>query len=198
MVFDARFVCVKMVNATRRPRRRFRRVLVSVCLILIAAVIAGLPVYVRPQVDRLRHADAILVLGGPGYRRYMFGLDLGAQGWAPHVVISNPKGPDDPWLTRFCATPQAGFDLHCFIPDPPTTKGEGRELRHLASQHGWRTVIIVTLQPHISRARFVLEHCFDGELVMVAIPVQLSVFEWAFHYVYQTAGYARAVLQPGC
>jgi hypothetical protein len=32
----------------------------------------------------------------------------------------------------------------------------------------------------------------------VAIPVQLSVFEWAFHYVYQTAGYVRAVLQPGC
>jgi hypothetical protein len=31
-----------------------------------------------------------------------------------------------------------------------------------------------------------------------AIPVQLSVFEWAFHYAYQTAGYARAVLQTGC
>jgi uncharacterized SAM-binding protein YcdF (DUF218 family) len=182
-------------------RRRFGRVLVSLCLVLIAliaAVIAGLPVYVRPQVDRLRHADAILILGGPDYRRYTFGLDLGAQGWAPNVVVSNPKGADDPWLTRFCATPQAGFDLHCFTPDPPTTKGEGRELRRLASQHGWRTVIVVTLRPHVSRARFILEHCLDGELVMVAIPVQLSVFEWAFHYVYQTAGYLRAMLQPGC
>jgi hypothetical protein len=26
----------------------------SVCLLLIAAVIGGLPVYVRPQIDRLR------------------------------------------------------------------------------------------------------------------------------------------------
>ena len=158
-------------HATHR-RRRFRRVLVWVCLLLVVAALAGLPVYVRPQVDRLRHADAILVLGGPDYRRYTFGLDLGEQGWAPNVVISNPKGAGDPWLTRFCATPQAGFDLHCFTPDPRTTKGEGRELRRLASQHGWRTVMVVTLRPHISRARFILEHCFDGELVMVASPVR--------------------------
>ena len=184
-------------HATRR-RRRFRRVLVSVCLLLVVAVVAGLPVYVRPQVDRPRHADAILILGGPDYRRYTFGLDLGAQGWAPNVVVSNPSGADDPWLTRYCRIPHAGFELHCFVPDPPTTKGEGRELRRLASQHGWRTVIVVTLRPHISRARFILEQCFDGELVMVAIPVQLSVFEWTFNYVYQTAGYVRAVLQPGC
>ncbi len=187
-------------HATHR-RRRFRRVLVSVCLMLVVAVVAvvaGLPVYVRPQVDPLRHADAILILGGPDYRRYTFGLDLSAQDWAPNVVVSNPKGTDDAWLTRFCATPQAGFDLHCFIPDPPSTKGEGRELRRLASQHGWRTVIVVTLRPHISRARFILEQCFDGDLVMVAIPVQLSVFEWAFHYGYQTLGYVRAMLQPGC
>ena len=184
-------------HATHR-RRRLRRVLVSVCVMLIATVIAGLPVYVRPQVDRLRHADAILILGGPDYRRYTFGLDLGALGWAPTVVVSNPHGADDPWLTRFCAAPQTRFELHCFTPDPPTTKGEGRELRRLASQHGWRTVIVVTLRPHISRARFILEQCFDGDLVMVAIPAQLSVFEWTFHYVYQTAGYVRAVLQPGC
>ena len=69
------------------------------------------------------------------------------------------------------------FELYCFAPDPPTTKGEGRELRRLASQHRWRTVIVVTLRPHISRARFILEKCFDGELVMVAIPIQLSVFD---------------------
>ena len=182
-------------------RRRFGRVLVSLCLVLIAlivTVVAGVPVYVRPQIDRPRHADAILILGGPDYQRYTFGLDLGARGWARNVVVSNPHGADDPWLTRFCAAPQTRFELHCFNPDPPTTKGEGRELARLASEHGWRTVIVVTLRPHISRARFILEQCFDGDLVMVAIPVQLSVFEWTFNYVYQTAGYVRAVLQPGC
>ena len=40
------------------------RWLVSLCAILIAVVMAGLPVYVRPQIDPLRRADAIFVLGG--------------------------------------------------------------------------------------------------------------------------------------
>jgi hypothetical protein len=71
-------------------RLRIRWVVVPVCLLLIAAVIGGLPVYVRPQVDPPRHADAILVLGGDGFRRYPFGIDLGMQGWAPKVVLSDP------------------------------------------------------------------------------------------------------------
>jgi uncharacterized SAM-binding protein YcdF (DUF218 family) len=181
-----------------RLRRWIRRVITSVCLVLIAALIGGLPVYVRPQIDRLRHADAIFILGGYGDLRYSFGLELGMQGWARNVVVSNPRGKDDPWLTGYCATRHAGFDLKCFSPDPPTTKGEGRELRRLASQFAWRTVIVVTFPPQISRARFILERCFDGDLVMVASPEHLPAHRWVFEYVYQTAGYARAVLQPGC
>ena len=183
----------------RRPPRRIRRWVIVVCVLLIAAVIGGLPVYVRPQIDPLRHADAIFVLGGYGYGRYPFGLRARRQqGWAPTVVVSNPNGPEDPWLTEYCATPHPGLNLHCFIPDPPTTKGEGRELRRLAAKHGWRTVIVVTFRPHISRARFILEQCFDGDLVMVASPARVSAPRWAFEYVYQTAGYVRAVLQPSC
>lgn len=185
------------VGAARR-RRRLRIGALSVCLVLLAAAIAGLPVYVRPQADHPRTADAIVILGGPDYRRYSFGFGLGADGWAPNVVVSNPNGADDPYLTDYCAARHPEFNLMCFIPDPETTKGEGRELRRLATQYGWRTVIVVTIRPHISRARFILEQCFDGELVMVALPVRMSFFEWMFHYAYQSAGYARAILQPGC
>jgi hypothetical protein len=63
------------MSATRR-RRRVRITLLSLCLALIGAVVAGVPVYVRPQIDSLRHADAILILGGPDYERYRYGLDL--------------------------------------------------------------------------------------------------------------------------
>ncbi len=178
--------------------RVLRRVLLPTCLLLVAAVIAGLPVYVRPQVDRLRHADAIMILGGPNYHRYTYGLQLGNQGWAPNVVVSNPHGADDIWLTKFCATPQDRFQLKCFTPTPTTTRGEGQELRRLASAYGWRTIIVVTLLPHISRARFILGKCFDGDLIMVPIPNRMSLPIWAFQYVYQTAGYARALVQPGC
>jgi hypothetical protein len=176
-----------------RRWRLVRRWLVSLCVLLVAAVMAGLPVYVRPQIDPLRHADAILVLGGLPYDRYPFGIRLGEQGWAPIVVLSI-----DRWLTRLCATPHPHFNLRCFMPDPPSTKGEAQELHRLAVHYGWRTVIVVTFRPHISRARFVLEQCFDGNLVMVESPAHLSAREWAYQYVYQTAGYARAVLETNC
>ncbi len=178
-------------------RLRIRWVVVPVCLLLIAAVIGGLPLYVRPQVDPLRHADAILVLGGDGFSRYPFGVDLGMQGWAPKVVLSNPEA-DNEWLTKACNTPHSGIEVDCFVPDPPTTLGEGRELRRLAERYRWRSVIVVTFTPHISRARFILQRCFDGELIMVASPTHLSLLDWPAEYVYQTAGYVRAALQPGC
>lgn len=181
-----------------RLRRRVRRLVVLAALLLTTVIVAGSPVYVHPQIDPLRHADAILILGGKDYRRYPFGMELGTQGWAPNLVVSNPNGPDDQWLTHYCATPNAKFQLRCFVPDPPTTKGEGRELHRLASRYGWHTVIVVTFRPHISRARFILQHCFDGDLIMVASPADISVPGWAFEYLYQTAGYAREVLQPGC
>jgi hypothetical protein len=183
---------------------RIRRVMVAVCVLLIAAVIGGLPVYVRPQVDPLRHADAILIIGGDGWGRYPFGVELGVQGWAPTVALSwshPPKDawhPGDTWVAQQCATPHPQLNVYCFTPDPPTTKGEGQELRRLAARYGWRTVIVVTSRPHISRARFILERCFDGDLIMVASPAHISVLSWAYQYVYQTAGYLRAVLQPGC
>ena len=184
--------------AAYRRRRCFRRFAALVCVLVIAAVIGGLPVYVRPQVDPLRHADAILILGGEGDSRYLVGLDLGLKGWAPTVLASNPMAPEDPSLADYCTARHRGLDLRCFVPDPGTTKGEGRDLRRLAAQHGWRTVIVVTFRPHISRARFVLEQCFDGDLVMVASPAQISFVRWIFEYIYQTAGYLRAALQPGC
>lgn len=179
-------------------RRAARRVLAAGCLLLVMAVVAGIPVYVRPQIDPLRHADAILILGGSGYQRYPFGIGLAEQGWAPKLLVSNPNGPQDPWLRDFCATSHPKLNMQCFVPDPPTTKGEGRELRRLAAENGWRTIIVVTFRPHVSRARYILEQCFDGQLIMVDNPTDLSAARWALEYVFQTAGYLRAAVQPGC
>lgn len=177
--------------------RRLRRTAAGFCIVVVIAAAAGYPVYVRPQIDPIRKADAVFILGGPGYGRYPLGLELGTQGWAPTVVVSNPNGPRDPWLTEQCAHPQT-FQLICFVPEPPTTKGEGRELRQLAAEHGWRRVIVVTFRPHISRARSVLRRCFDGELIMVEPADRLSTERWVLEYIYQTLGYMRATLDRGC
>lgn len=166
-------------------------------MLLVAVVIGAWPVYVRPQIDHLRHADAIFMLGGPGQDRFKFAVDLVYQGWAPELVLST-SASREPWLVEFCRKPWPGLKVDCITADPPTTKGEGRELRRLAEKYNWRTVIVVTWLPHISRARFILKRCFDGDLVMVASPANLSVTGWAYQYVYQTAGYMRAAVERGC
>ncbi|NDZ93633.1 YdcF family protein [Streptomyces sp. SID6673] len=187
-----------------RQRSRFRswilirRAIVSICVLLVAVLVAGLPVYVFPQTDYIRRADAIIVLGGVGYDRYPYAFKLGAEAWAPVVVVSNANGTRDPWLTRYCGEPHAEFHLHCFVPEPRTTSGEAHELGRLAREFNWHTVIAVTSRPHISRARYILRRCFDGELIMVSSPGHISPLRWVAEYGYQTAGYARAALREDC
>ena len=73
--------------------RRWARIAVALLLVGVVAGVAGYPVYVRPRVDPLRKADAILVVGGAApQQRYRYGFELARQGWAPHLVLSNPDG----------------------------------------------------------------------------------------------------------
>jgi uncharacterized SAM-binding protein YcdF (DUF218 family) len=179
---------------------RERRATTSISALVVAALVilvvaAGYPVYVRPQIDPLRKADAILIVGGADpLPRYRYGFELVGQGWAPHLVVSDP----DRQLGKACAATHVGFTVECFVPDPRTTLGEARELRRLASERHWRTVIVVAYPPHISRARFIMERCFDGALIMAAAPLRLSIAEWAWMYGYQSAGYLKSLFAAGC
>lgn len=164
-------------------------------LVVGAVAAAGYPVYVEPKVDKPRAADAILVVGGdapePRFRR---GLELARQGLAPHLVLSNPGGQ----VQHHCNDDIAGVAVECFDPEPRSTLGEARKLGRLAAERNWRTVMVVTYTPHISRARYIMQSCFDGELVMVEVPIRLPVTSWAWMYLYQSAGYVKAFLGPGC
>jgi len=182
---------------TRRGRRVLT-IVASVSLAVLVAFAAGYRAYVVPQLDYVRPADAILVLGGHGYERYPYGIELALQGLAPRVVMSTTAGDRDIWLQDLCRHQRYQFTVTCFRPDPGTTKGEARELRRLAAEQGWRSVIVVTYRPHISRARYILQQCFEGRLIMTESNADLSVEDWVWAYVYQTAGYVRAALQPGC
>lgn len=179
-------------------RRRGWRWVLAAMVVVLALVAAGWSVYVRPPRDEVHPADAILVLGGPGATRYSVGLEYALEGYAPRVVISNPIGSESVWLTDLCTHRRYEFSVSCFEPEPPTTRGEARELRRLAQSEGWGSVIVVTQTPHITRARYILGRCFDGELMVVDSMDDLSAWDWAWGYVYQTAGYIRAALQTGC
>ena len=180
-------------------KSRVLRTLAGLLILVMVLAAAGYPVYVRPQIDQPRPADAILVLGGTASaQRYLTGLELAEQGLAPTVVLSNPYRPSDPVLDGLCTQTQSRFTVECFAPEPRTTLGEGRELRRMAAENGWRTVIVVTSTPHVSRARYIIGKCFHGELVMVATPPRLSLPGWAWLYMYHSAGYVKSWLQGIC
>lgn len=146
----------------------------------------------------LRPADAIFVLGGVGDERYTLALEHALEGYAPQVVFSNPNAAEAIWLRDLCSHRRYSFTVSCIEPDPPTTRGEARALRHLVEVNNWHSVIVVTWTPHISRARWILQRCFHGDLIMDAAGTELLPTDWVWSYVYQTAGYVRAALQSGC
>lgn len=161
--------------------------------VVVLVVVALWPVYVRPQREEPAPADAILVLGGAHDGREALGLRLAQEGYAPRVLISNPY-EDSPLINRICHGGYS-FEVVCFDPSPRTTRGEARYLADQARAHGWDRVIVVTFTPHISRARYVLGKCWDGETLFVDTRPDLGLPRWAYDYVYQSAGYVKAVFE---
>lgn len=174
------------------------RLILALLLTGIALTAAGAPVYVFPPEDPVRRADAIVVLGGHDDRRYSFGLHLAELGYAPNLVMSNPDGDQDAWLTNLCTSERFAFTVSCFDPDPSTTEGEALAVGALAVDHGWRSIIVVTMKAHVARARYIVGKCFPGDLIMVASPARMSPGYWVYTYGYQTFGYVKNAPRDPC
>lgn len=186
-------------TADRRPRWR-RRVLLAVIAIAVLTtgfLTAGWRVYMHPQTDPLRPADAIVVLGGTPYERFDVGLDLAKRGYAPYLLIAQSTGANDRNMDKYCKG-HFTFTVSCFIPDPWTTEGEAQEIRAKAQELGWHHIIVITFTPHVSRARYIVGKCFDGELTMVASPTPSGVAFWSWMFIRQSGSYVKAFLTPGC
>lgn len=182
---------------SERQRNRLLAGSAAVIAILVVLTACGWPIYVRPQVDPLRPADAIVVLGGTPYERFDVGLDLAQRGYAPQLVISRSTGANDPVMDKYC---DGGFtfQVSCFEPDPWTTQGEAQEIARRAQQYGWKHIIVVTFTPHVSRARYIIGKCFDGELTMIASPSPSGLRFWSWMYLRQSGGYLKAFSESGC
>ena len=184
-------------NPSGRRRRRMWLALLVICVLAAGWVALGWKVYRHPQTDPLRHADAIVVLGGTPYERFDLGLKLAQQGYAPYLLISQSTGANDRKMDKYCHG-HFTFTVKCFIPDPWTTEGEAQEIRADAGRYGWHHIIVITFTPHVSRARYIVEKCFDGQITMVASPAPSGFFFWTWMFVRQSGSYVKAFLTPGC
>jgi hypothetical protein len=167
-------------------------------LLLLGWLTFGWLVIGNPKVDPPTHADAIVILGSPeenGRIEVAEGM-LGAH-VANQLVISL-NSPNQWRAYHLCMHPPTGATVTCFQPHPSTTRGEAEEVRRLAQQHGWTSIVVVTSTFHVSRARLTFTRCFTGKVYMAAARRDIGPITWAHQYVYQTLAYVKAVLQSGC
>ncbi len=156
--------------------------------------------HARP--DPLATVDAIVVLGGEHDGREAYGLKLAGQGYAPTVLMSDPYGPRDPVMKRYCRR-QADIEVICRPPVPSTTRGEALMTRALAEQRGWRSVIVISWRYHLPRARRIFDVCFgapDRSVIMRDVPrtYRFSVAQWQYTFLYQYGGFVKAEVQGSC
>ncbi len=116
--------------------------------------------------DRVTHADAVVVLSGGRSDRLPKGLELVQSGVAPTLVISDGRAQGYPQANKLCRGGQP-FRVICFLPDPYSTRGEAEGIARLARKYHWRSLVVVTSRYHVFRARVLVERCFHGPLAVV-------------------------------
>lgn len=184
--------------------RRFRKLVVAATVTLVTAIaavgIVGYPIFNKSRVDPVRSVDAIIVLGGEHDGREVYAFGLARQGVSRNVVLSDSYGSGDKKMAGYCATTDSRFTVTCVRPQPSTTRGEALFTRELAAQHGWTSIMVISWRYHLPRARYIFSQCFDGDISMRPVPrkYDFSLAEWESTYLYQTVGFAKAVVQGSC
>ena len=174
-------------------RRRVGWIVAVALVELLVISIATVRLFVRPDTGMPARVDAIVVLGGDGYRVDL-GLDLARAGRTRYLVLSRGL----PWIQPgLCGLHYYDATVLCFQPDPATTQGEAEYAAQLARQRGWRTLALITTPDQAWRARLRFERCFAGPVYAVTTPLPGS--EWPYAIAYQWAATVKAeVFNQGC
>ncbi len=149
------------------------------------------------DVDQPRRADAIFVLGPYLDPRASQAIELAQRLGVEHVAYSVGDTPGQIDGGR-CVDVPRGIQVTCFVPSPYTTRGEARELRKLAAARHWKSVIVLAPRAQISRAQMLIDRCYSGKVQMVRTPDTYGASDWAYEFVHQSGGVAKALVEPGC
>ncbi|MFL6144994.1 MAG: YdcF family protein [Labedaea sp.] len=138
-----------------------------------------------PLPDR---ADAIIELGGPGFRDDD-ALALAREHRAPVLVQSTVVEEAG---TDRCLPPVPDVTILCFHAEPPTTRGEAQSIGALAERYHWRSIILVTTPDHAWRARLRVSRCFPGQVYVSTSA--LPPLYWFRQIPYQWGASTKALL----
>lgn len=148
--------------------------------------------YVPPE------ADAIVVLGGSDDRARL-GEDLRRLGVSERLVVSIVQGARSTReLTAATLCREAGPQVTCFSPDPPTTRGEAAFVARLAEREEWGYVVVVTAAHHGRRAKMLFDQCVDARIEVIGSRRPTNLFEDAWHVIHETGGILDLLRDPEC
>lgn len=191
-------------TATARPsRRRARRItliaLATIATLFITWLAFAIRIVVFPTQDVAEPADAIVVIGPTTQWRQDYAKRLADDGIADTVALMTSSTDLD---NAYCAPGAIAPETICFRPDPFTTQGEATWVRDQAEARGWDSIVVITMDAHIERARFIFAQCL-GDDVKVAFPGQpdnsLDLRHTLYNFAYQTVAWAKAIfITPGC
>lgn len=164
-------------------------VAVAVVLVLLhAPILRSIGTWLRVE-DPLAKADAIVVLAGGTPRREMTAATLWKEGWAPRVIISRPRErPDileliERGIRRYDQQGEANQALQAFgvpaadivqVPEiSRTTEPELALVRDLATERGYKRVILVSSPEHTKRVKRIwIKQARAGSPEAVVIPAR--------------------------
>jgi len=151
-----------------------RRAFLVVAVVVVAAWVAVAVRFVLwPAQDRVRQADAVVVLAGD-HLRLGKALELMTRRVAPTLVISDGLAPGWRQANRLCRG-GARFRVVCFRASPYSTRGGAEAVARLASARGWQSVVVVTSTYHVTRARLLFRRCVDGRVAVTGAAYQRSL-----------------------
>lgn len=192
----------KQLNGARRLSTLLFRAAVCFAAGLLLWLTACVCLFVAPRTDLPKRADVLFVLAPQGDRT-QYAKQLMDQGIAETLALSVPQGRDD--HDSLCNQNNA-YRIVCFDPDPVTTRGEARALQRLAEEHGWQSANVLTAQFHVSRARILLQRCYNGNIAIIAFPTPMPLLEfpnvaepsWMYHFLYESAAFVKVALEQDC
>ena len=86
----------------------------------------------------------------------------------------------------------------CFTPSPETTRGEAEAIGALARERGWSDLVVVTSTPHVTRARMLVDRCYDGALQVTGATPGTGLPGWIAAVTHEWAGLAEAMVERSC
>lgn len=176
----------------------FRRILRTLAGLTVVGLVVWAVVAVKafryPQVDPLTETDAYYVLHSGGgvnaLNRYWEWLPDGKP-----LLVSVPDDELDRYA-NVCG--RETLNATCMAPDPESTQGEARNLGMIARERGWRSVTVISQRSHMTRARILMERCYDGEIRMYPRDVDRGLIGSAQVLVYESAAMVKGWLTPAC